>query len=112
MPSLFNFSFRISPWEGCLNLNFDNESFHNGFNAVCTRDHLGILWVGDPAHNDAARAIAYSLARALVHADALLTFPSGIVLDVEPVTWLEIRHCVHTKVVSGLHASKFRYCSA
>ncbi len=43
--SLFSFNFRLGPWEGCLNLNFDQIELAPGFAAVCTRDHLGILWV-------------------------------------------------------------------
>src|SRR5581483_11126436 len=99
--SLFCFNFRLTPWEGCLNLNFDQEELAPGFGAVCTRDHLAILWAGDPEQNDEARADAYTLARALVHADAYESFPIGIVLNVEPVTWLEVRGHVPRDVVSG-----------
>jgi hypothetical protein len=73
-------------WEGCLNLNFDQEVLAPGFGAVCTRDQLGILWAGNPQQNEAARATAYTLARTLVHADAFVSYPGGIVLHVEPVT--------------------------
>jgi hypothetical protein len=66
--SLFSFNFRLGPWEGCLNLNFDQEVLAPGFDAVCTRDQLGILWAGDPKQNETARATAYTLARTLVHA--------------------------------------------
>jgi hypothetical protein len=104
--SLFSFNFRLGPWEGCLNLNFDQVELAPGFAAVCTRDHLGILWHGDPQQNESARATAYALARALIHADAFLSFPSGLVLEVEPVTWLEVRDCVPTGVVTGyMHES-------
>lgn len=99
--SLFTFNFRLGPWEGCLNLNFDHVDLASGFDAVCTREQLGIIWRGNPAESEVARATAYSLARTLVHADALVSFPNGIVLDVEPVTWLEVRECSTTKVVSG-----------
>lgn len=101
MPSLFSFDFRLGPWEGCLNLNFDHIALAPHFAAVCTRDHLGILWRGDPQDNEIARARAYFLARALIHADAFFSFPTGIVLEVEPVTWLEVRDCTTTKVISG-----------
>ena len=100
-PSLFSFNFRLGPWEGCLNLNFDQTEFAPGFAAVCTRDHLGVLWVGDPQENDHARATAYALARALVHAEAFFSFPAGIVLNVEPVTWLEVREYHPAGIVSG-----------
>jgi hypothetical protein len=123
--SLFSFNFRLGPWEGCLNLNFDQVELAPGFAAVCTRDHLGILWSGDPQHNEIARATAYALAQALIHADAFLSFPAGIVLEVEPVTWLEVRDCVPTGVVSGYmhqtlaitpldsnHPDKIRLCGA
>jgi hypothetical protein len=87
MPTiLFSFNFRLGPWEGCLNLNFDQEVLAPGFGAVCTRDQLGILWAGNPQQNEAARATAYTLARTLVHADAFVSYPGGIVLHVEPVT--------------------------
>lgn len=123
--SLFSFNFRLGPWEGCLNLNFDQIELAPGFAAVCTRDHLGILWGGDPQQNEIARATAYALARALIHADAFLSFPAGIVLEVEPVTWLEVRDCVPRGVVSGYmhqtlatapldsnHPDKIRLCDA
>jgi hypothetical protein len=123
--SLFSFNFRLSPWEGCLNLNFDHIGLAPDFAAVCTRDHLGILWRGDPQQNEIARATAYTVARALIHADAFLSFPTGIVLEVEPVTWLEVRDCMPTKVVSGYmhqtlatapldsnHPDKIRLCDA
>ena len=104
--SLFSFNFRLSPWDGCLNLNVDHIGLAAGFAAVRTRDHLGILWQGDPNQNETARATAYTLARAFIHAEAFLSFPDGIVLEVEPVTWLEVRHSVPTKVVSGyMHQS-------
>ena len=84
MPTiLFSFNFRLGPWEGCLNLNFDQEVLAPGFGAVCTRDQLGILWAGNPQQNEAARATAYTLARTLVHADAFVSYPGGIVLHVE-----------------------------
>src|SRR5258706_16052861 len=57
--SLFSFNFRLGPWEGCLNLNFDQELLARGFEAVCMRDQLAILWVGDPQQNEAARVRAY-----------------------------------------------------
>jgi hypothetical protein len=123
--SLFSFNFRLGPWEGCLNLNFGQIELAPGFAAVCTRDHLGILWGGDPQQFEIARATAYTLARALIHADAFLSFPTGIVLEVEPVTWLEVRDCVPTGVVSGYmhqtlatapldsnHPDKIRLCGA
>ena len=123
--SLFSFNFRLGPWEGCLNLNFDQIELAPGFAAVCTRDHLGILWSGDPEQNEIARATAYTLARALINADAFLSFPTGIVLEVEPVTWLEVRDCMPTGVVSGYmhqtlataplnsnHPDKIRLCGA
>ena len=91
--SLFSFNFRIGPWDGCLNLNFANVKLAPGFAAVCTRDHLGIIWEGDPAQNETARSKAHAIARALIHADAFFSFPDGIVLEVEPVTWLELRDC-------------------
>jgi hypothetical protein len=72
-----------------------------GFGAVYLRDQLGIYWLGNPKENDAARNLAYTLARAFVHADAFISFPTGIVLEMEPVTWLEVRHCVHKGIVSG-----------
>jgi hypothetical protein len=72
-----------------------------GFGAVCTRDQLDILWAGDPRRDEAVRATAYKLARALVNADAFVSYPGGIVLDVEPVTWLEVRERVPKGVVSG-----------
>jgi hypothetical protein len=105
--SLFSFNFRLGPWEGCLNLNFDQIELAPGFAAVCTRDHLGILWGGDPEQNEIARATAYTFARALIHADAFLSFPTGIVLEVEPVTWLEVRDCVPTGELRELPTLQF-----
>ena len=99
--SLFSFNFRLGPWEGCLNLNFDQEELAPGFQAVCTRDQLSILWGGDPQQDETARATAYTLARALVQADAFVSYPGGIVLNVEPVTWLEVREHIPKGVVSG-----------
>ena len=52
---LFSFDFRLGPWEGCLNLNFDQVELAPGFAAVCTRDHLGILWDGDPQQPEATK---------------------------------------------------------
>ena len=91
MPSLFQFTFRLTPWEYCLHLNFHDQKLAPGFRAVCVRDYLGIFWVGEPEHNEAARGSAHSLARSLVHAHAYWSFPDGALLNVEPVTWLEIR---------------------
>lgn len=99
--SLFTFNFRLGPWEACLNLNFHQKELAPGFGAVCTRDQLGVFWVGDPQHNDEAREYAYHLARALVHAHAFWSFPAGLVLEVEPVTWLEIRNCETANTVTG-----------
>lgn len=59
------------------------------------------MWVGDPKASERARVTAYNLARTLIHAHAFLSFPGGILLEVEPVTWLEVRECSTTKVVSG-----------
>jgi len=106
--STFFFSFRLSPWAGCLNLNFDQVELVVEFAAACTRDQLGILWYGDKTHFDTAQAQASTLARALIHAEAFLSFPNGIVLDVEPVSWLEVRDTGRPKkVVSGyMHESQ------
>lgn len=123
--SLFAFNFRLGPWESCINLNFDQVQLAPGFGAVCTRDQLGILWSGDPQQFDRARETVNALARTLIHADAFCSFPDGLVLEVEPVTWLEIRDCQPTGVVSGYmhqtlatapldpnHPDKMRLCSA
>lgn len=99
--SLFTFNFRLGPWESCLNLNFHQVELAPGFGAVCTRDHLGVFWAGDPRRNDEARDIAHHLARLLVHSHAYCSFNKGNVLDVEPVTWLEIRNCDAKETVSG-----------
>lgn len=99
--SLFAFNFRLGPWENCLNLNFDQVELAPAFAAVCTRDHLGILWGGNPQQNNEARWTAHYLARALIHAHAFCTFPEGYVLEVEPVTWLEVRDCQAKGVISG-----------
>jgi len=125
MSSLFFFDFRLGPWEGCLNLNFDQVQLAPGFSAVCTRDHLGILWRGDPKQHVTASGAACTLARILVHADALFSCPKEIVLEVEPVTWLEVRDCTTTKIVNGYmhqtlsstpldssHPDKIRLCRA
>jgi hypothetical protein len=101
MPSLFAFNFRLSPWEACLNLNFHQAELAPGFGAVCTRDQLAVFWVGDPQRNDDAREYALELARALVHAHAFCSFPQGLVLEVEPVTWLEIPNCETANTVTG-----------
>ena len=84
MPSLFSFDFRLGPWEGCLNLNFDHIALAPHFAAVCTRDHLGILWRGDPQDNEIARARAYFLARALIHADAFFRSLLALCLKSNP----------------------------
>lgn len=57
--SLFAFNFRLGPWENCLNLNFDQVELAPAFAAVCTRDHLGILWGGNPQQNNEARWTAH-----------------------------------------------------
>lgn len=104
--SVFSFNFRLVPWEGCLGLNFDSLQLAPGFSAVCVRDQLSLLWSGDPSSNDQARATAHTLARRLVHADAFVSFPTGLVLDVEPVTWLELRDSQSAVAVSGyMHPS-------
>lgn len=99
--SLFAFTFRLSPWEGCLNLNFDQKELAPDFWAVCTRDQLVVFWLGDPQRNEEARENAHQLARALVHAHSFWSFPNGSVLDVEPVTWLEMRNCETINTVTG-----------
>src|SRR5689334_14193464 len=104
--SFFSFNFRLMPWEACINLNFDGVQLSNGFGAVCVRDQLSVLWGGDPTQNDEARREAHALARRLVHADAFLSFPDGLVLDVEPVSWLEVRDAEPRGSVSGyMHPS-------
>ena len=101
MGSLFKFNFRLGPWESCINLNFSQVELAPGFGAVCTRDQLGVFWVGEPRLYDEARENAHQLARALVHAHAFCCFPKGPFLEVEPVTWLEIRNCEAKETVSG-----------
>ena len=77
-----------------------------GFRAVCVRDSLGIIWVGEPGYNEEARGVAHNLARALVQSHAYYSFPSGPLLEVEPVTWLEIRNCAEKETVFGnMHPS-------
>jgi len=99
--SLFAFNFRLGPWESCLNLNFHQVELAPGFGAVCTRDHLAIFWAGEPQRNEEARSSAHQLARMLVHSHAYYSFNRGGVLEVEPVTWLEIRSCDARETVSG-----------
>lgn len=104
--SHFTFTFRISPREHCLHLNFQNIEFATGFKAVCIRDYLGIVWTGDPVHNETAREIARSMARTLVQSHAYFSFPNGPVLEIEPETWLEIRNCDAEEAVYGnMHPS-------
>lgn len=100
-PSQFAFNFRLSPWENCLNLNFDNVQLAPGFGAVCTRDYLGIFWNGESKDNEKARGIGSQLARCLIHAHAFCSFPDAAILEVEPVTWLELRNSKPEKIVSG-----------
>ena len=99
--SLFTFNFRLGPWESCINLNFSQVELAPGFGAVCTRDQLGVFWVGEPQFFDETRDNARLLARSLVHAHAFCCFPKGPYLEVEPVTWLEIRNCEAKETVSG-----------
>ncbi len=108
MASLLFFSFRLTPWEGCLNLNVDGEGLAPDFSMACTRDHLGIMWHGDASHRATASAQAHTLARTLIHAEGFLSYPNGIVLDVEPATWLEVPNIVRPeKVISGyMHHSQ------
>lgn len=104
--SYFSFHFRLLPWEACLHLNFDQVLLAEGVGAVCTRDQLGLFIAGDPQHNETLRIKAHQLARSLVHAHAYCSFPRGLVLDVEPVTWLEIRDCEPKPTVTGyMHPS-------
>jgi hypothetical protein len=99
--SLFTFTFRLSPWEACLNLNFHEQYLAPDCGVVCTRDQLLLLWAGDPEQNDAARDRAGILARQLIHASAFHTFPAGSVMDVEPVSWLEVPRVASSTVVAG-----------
>lgn len=90
-PSFFNFRFRLLPWEACLNLNFDRLELPLGAGAVCTRDELGLVMVGEPTQFDGMMARAHQLATGLVHAAAYRAFPGGnLVIDVQPITWLEV----------------------
>jgi hypothetical protein len=99
--SQFAFNFRLTPWENCLNLNFHGVQLAPRFGAVCTRDFLGIFWNGKQEDYQQAVGTAHHLARSLVHAHAFCSFPNGCVLDVEPVTWLELRNSQPEKIVSG-----------
>ena len=106
MNSLFAFNFQLIPYEACLNLNVDELRLAPGFDAVCTRDRLVILLQGNPAHHREAHSTAHALARAFIHAEAFLSFPNGIVLEVEPLTWLEAQNCQCNRIVSGyMHES-------
>jgi len=67
------------------------------------RDRLVILLQGNPAHHRDAISRAHALARAFVHAEAYLSFPNGIVLEVEPLTWLEAQNTQSNRII-GLAA--------
>lgn len=107
MNSVFAFNFQLIPWEACLDLNVDELKLgEDGFSAVCTRDRLVILLQGNPAHHRDAILRAHTLARAFVHAEAYFSFPNGIVLEVEPLTWLEAQNCQSNRIISGyMHES-------
>jgi hypothetical protein len=99
--SLFAFTFRLLPWEATLGLNFDRQELAPDFNAVCIRDQLKIVWVGDPAQNDISRDTAITLARRLVHANSFLAHPAPSVYDAEPVSWLEVTGVTGTTLTAG-----------
>jgi len=105
--SLFNFRFRLTPWEACLHTNFDRIELADQVGVVCTRDELGIFMGGDPAKNDAMREHAHQFARGLVHAHAYFGFPGSLVMNVEPVGWLEVRDVgiPWTTVTGYMHGS-------
>jgi len=100
-PSLFVFQFRLLPWEGCLNLNFENMQLTQGFRAVCTRDQLGLLTYTESASFGEAQRWAMQLASALVDAHAYFSFPDRLPLDLHWVSWLEVKECEPRSTVSG-----------
>ncbi len=106
--SLFNFRFRLLPWEACLHFNVAGVELSDRVGVVCTRNELGLLMVGDPAQNDAMRAQAHQLARGLVHGHAFCSYPTGAFVDVEPIAWLEVPDWTPSEkptVTGYMHAS-------
>jgi hypothetical protein len=102
--SHFTFTFRVSPSHYCHHLHFDNKQLASGFGAVWVRDYLVIIWVGELEHNESARGLAHHLARTLIQSHAYFSFPDGSILDIEPVTWLEVRDCeLKTTVFGYMH---------
>src|SRR5262245_37319035 len=60
--SLFLFQFRLSPWDACVELNFQNLALlPNQFHAVCTRDLLGLQTSASPANFQALFMLAQNL---------------------------------------------------
>jgi hypothetical protein len=105
-PSHFTFTFRISPSHYCHHLHFDNKQLAPGFGAIWVRDYLGIIWIGEPEHNESARGSAHHLARTLIQTHAYFSFPDGSLLEIEPVTWLEVKNCELKNTVFGyMHPS-------
>ncbi len=106
--SLFVFQFRLLPWEGCLNLNFENmelargfRRLTHGFKAVCTRDQLWLLTDINAASFEHAQQAARQLASALVDAHGYFSFPDRLPLDLQWVSWLEVKGCGPRSTVSG-----------
>jgi hypothetical protein len=90
-PSHITFTFRISPTPYCHHLHFDNKQLASRFVAVWVRDYLVIIWIGEPENNESARGLAHHLARTLIQSHAYFSLPDGSLLEIEPVTWLEVK---------------------
>ncbi len=116
--SLFVFQFRLLPWEGCLNLNFENMQLAQGFRrlthdfgAVCTRDQLWLLTFTKFVTFEAAQHGARWLASALVDAHAFFSFPDRLPLDLQWVSWLEVKECEPSSTISGYAHSSLLHVS-
>jgi hypothetical protein len=105
--SLFAFEFHMTPWEACLQVNFDNVRLAPDFIAACTRDHLSLMTtLTEPRAFGFALNRARELAQRLMDAHALFCASNDRLLEAEPTTWLEVKGLQRAEAVWGyMHRS-------
>lgn len=102
LPSYFSFQYQLSPWPACVNFNFQGLRIPGNVVATCVRDQLGLIVFALPEHFDAVRSIVHTAATALIDAHAFFAFPDLPAVDLEPVTWQEVKE-------SGVRSTVFGY---
>jgi hypothetical protein len=100
--SVLIFESHLTPWDACLNLNFDNERLSTDFVAACTRDHLTPMTTptqGVPF--DFVLSRARELTQRLIDAHTYFCRSQDRLLEQEPTTWVEVKGVVRAEATLG-----------